>query len=146
MKEKIYLAQTDTTAGFLSKDFKILNEAKKRDLNTPCIITMAEFKELCLHVRVPNIFKNYIRKAKNISFIYPNGKSCRVVKCQSHAKFLKKHKWLYSTSANITCKGFDENYAKMVADEIITDNRGFFEAKASLMLRVNKRKMQKVRV
>lgn len=42
----LYLTQTDTTAGFLSKDFKEINKAKKRALNTPCILTTALFTEL----------------------------------------------------------------------------------------------------
>ncbi|MDR2342471.1 MAG: Sua5 YciO YrdC YwlC family protein, partial [Campylobacteraceae bacterium] len=33
----IYLAQTDTTVGFLSKDIKVLNALKKRPLDKPCI-------------------------------------------------------------------------------------------------------------
>ena len=66
----IYLAQTDTTAGFLSKDEKEINKAKKRDLNTPCILTMAYFAELLCFVRVPKVHKNLVRRARKTSFIY----------------------------------------------------------------------------
>lgn len=66
----LYLAQTDTTAGFLSKDEKEINKAKGRALQTPCILTMSSLKELASLVRVPKAHKNLVRKAKKTSFIY----------------------------------------------------------------------------
>ena len=64
----IFLAQTDTTAGFLSKDFTELNQAKERPLNTPCVITLSKFKELKEFLRVPQIHKNRIRRSKKPHF------------------------------------------------------------------------------
>ena len=66
----LYLAQTDTTAGFLSKDEREINKAKGRALQTPCILTMSSLKELVSLVRVPKAHKNLVRKAKKTSFIY----------------------------------------------------------------------------
>lgn len=66
----LYLAQTDTTAGFLSKDEREINKAKGRALQTPCILTMSSLKELVSLVRVPKTHKNLVRKAKKTSFIY----------------------------------------------------------------------------
>lgn len=66
----LYLAQTDTTAGFLSKDEREINKAKGRALQTPCILTMSSLKELASLVRVPKAHKNLVRKAKKTSFIY----------------------------------------------------------------------------
>ena len=66
----LYLAQTDTTAGFLSKDEREINKAKGRALQTPCILTMSSLKELTSLVRVPKAHKNLVRKAKKTSFIY----------------------------------------------------------------------------
>lgn len=66
----LYLAQTDTTAGFLSKDEREINKAKGRTLQTPCILTMSSLKELASLVRVPKAHKNLVRKAKKTSFIY----------------------------------------------------------------------------
>lgn len=68
----LYLAQTDTTAGFLSKDEREINKAKGRALQTPCILTMSSLKELASLVRVPKAHKNLVRKAKKTSFIYKN--------------------------------------------------------------------------
>ena len=42
----IYLAQTDTTAGFLSKDLTKINQIKRRRVDTPCLITLAKFSNL----------------------------------------------------------------------------------------------------
>ena len=70
----LYLAQTDTTAGFLSKDEREINKAKGRALQTPCILTMSSLKELVSLVRVPTAHKNLVRKAKKTSFIYKNAR------------------------------------------------------------------------
>lgn len=70
----LYLAQTDTTAGFLSKDEREINKAKGRALQTPCILTMSSLKELVSLVRVPKAHKNLVRKAKKTSFIYKNAR------------------------------------------------------------------------
>lgn len=68
----IFLAQTDTTAGFLSKDFRELNRAKRREQDQPCVLTTAKFSELKNFVRVPQKFKNFVRRAKKTTFIYAN--------------------------------------------------------------------------
>ena len=52
----IYLVQTDTTAGFLSKNLHEINHIKNRDLNQPCLITTASFNELLNFPRVPKKF------------------------------------------------------------------------------------------
>lgn len=71
----LYLAQTDTTAGFLSKDEREINKAKGRALQTPCILTMSSLKELASLVRVPKAHKNLVRKAKKTSFIYKKARA-----------------------------------------------------------------------
>ena len=58
----IYLAQTDTTVGFLSQNLSEINAIKNRPLDQPCLITTAKFSELKNLVRVPNRFKNIVRK------------------------------------------------------------------------------------
>lgn len=146
MTNKVYLAQTDTTVGFLSRDMRRLNRLKGRDENMPCIKAMAEFRELCLHVRVPNNFKRFVRYAKGVTFIYPNKEACRVVKEPFHSDFLSKHRWLYSTSANKTKEKFNETFAKIVVDEVIYDERGFFEAKPSDIIKLGRKSKKRVRV
>ena len=60
----IYLAQTDTTAGFLSKDYKEINRAKLRNEGKPCLITTAKFSVLRELARAPKKYKISIRRSK----------------------------------------------------------------------------------
>ncbi|NLY04272.1 MAG: Sua5 YciO YrdC YwlC family protein [Campylobacter sp.] len=135
----IYLAQTDTTAGLLSKDPKKLNLVKERDLNTPCILTTSKFSGL----RVPKKFKNSVRRLRKTTFIYPNSKSIRVVKECEHVKFLDKMGDMYSTSANLSGMKFDEEWARSVADEI--EGEDFKEGESSKIYKISRSKIRKIR-
>lgn len=139
----IYLAQTDTTAGFLSKDLKELNSIKNRPLNQPCLICVSKFKNLQNFSRVPKKYKNLIRRTKKTTFIYPNSQAIRVVKDHPHAKLLDKLEWAYSTSANPHKKGFDIEFAVANAD-IIIDTK-FTPAPASKIYKISKTNIKKIR-
>lgn len=139
----IYLAQTDTTAGFLSKDYRELNRIKGRDEDKPCLITTSKFSELKTLVRVPDKFKNLVRRARKTTFLYPNLKAIRVVKDCPHAKFLDIHGWLYSTSANLSGEKFDEIWARSVADKVV-DNE-FKESASSKIYKISNKKIKKLR-
>ncbi|ASM39524.1 Sua5/YciO/YrdC/YwlC family protein [Campylobacter sp. RM12327] len=139
----IYLAQTDTTAGFLSKNLKELNKIKNRNKNQPCLITVSKLKELNKLTRIPDKFKNLVRKAKKTTFLYPNKKAIRVVKNSPHSKFLDEHGWMYSTSANLHGEKFDLNYAKSVCD-IVVDNE-FFEDLPSKIYKISNTNIKKIR-
>ncbi len=136
MQTKIYLAQTDTTVGFLSKSVKRLNKIKNRSTNKPCIKVVASLDDLKRHVRVPNNHKNLVRRSKKSTFIYPNGQSFRVVTSSPHKDFVKKHGWLYSTSANLSGYEFDESWARSVADEVVGD--GFASFSPSNIVKLGK--------
>lgn len=139
----VYLVQTDTTVGFLSKNLEEINRIKNRDLNQPCLITTASFIELKNFARVPKKFKNLVRKARKTTFIYPNSKSVRVVKDDKHSQFLQTHGWMYSSSANLHEQKFDLEYAKSVADEVIGNE--FIEKKSSRIYKLYKTKIKKIR-
>lgn len=139
----IYLAQTDTTAGFLSKDFKEINRLKNRPLHKPCLITTSKFSELKTLVRVPNKFKNLVRRARKTTFLYPNLKAVRVVKECEHAKFLEKNGWFYSSSANLSSEKFDEAWARSVSDVIVDDE--FKEQASSKIYKLSKTNLKKIR-
>ncbi|WP_086322328.1 Sua5/YciO/YrdC/YwlC family protein [Campylobacter devanensis] len=139
----IYLAQTDTTAGFLSKDLKELNSIKNRPLNQPCLICVSKFKNLQNFSRVPKKYKNLIRRTKKTTFIYPNSQAIRVVRDHPHAKLLDKLGWAYSTSANPHKKGFDIEFAVANAD-IIIDTK-FTPAPASKIYKISKTNIRRIR-
>jgi len=139
----IYLTQTDTTVGLLSKNKEELNKIKKRELNKPILKEVDSLSTLKEFVRVPKNFRKIVRRAKKTTFIYPNKDSFRVVKDENHLRFLKKFKWMYSTSANLHKKKFDKNWAFSVADVIVGSE--FKEGKASTIIKIGKRKCKKLR-
>lgn len=139
----IYLAQTDTTAGFLSQNLEELNRVKNRPLNQPCLICVSKFEMLKNFTRVPCKFKNLVRRAKKTTFIYPNSKAIRVVKDCDHAKFLDEIGWVYSSSANIHGQKFDLEFAKNSADVILDGD--FKELPPSKIYKLSTTNLLKIR-
>jgi len=104
------------------------------------------FQTLLKHTRVPSKYKKMVRKSNLTTFIYPNQNSFRVVNNNhKHFTFLKKFKNIYSTSANITSKRFDKEWAMENADIIIEDKDGFVEQQSSSMYKLSKTKIKKIR-
>lgn len=143
--DKLFLAQTDTTVGFLSQNPKKLSLAKKRDENQPFLICVDSYKKLKQFTRVPKKHKKRIRRADKTSFVYPNKKAIRVIKQPCHVKFLKEFDFLYSTSANIHKSKFDLDYALSCAEIILEDSRAFYETSASQIFKLGKKKIHKLR-
>lgn len=142
MDKRVFLVQTDTTVGLLSKDKIRLNAIKKRPLEQKIIKTSPYLNELKKVSRVPNTHKNTVRKAKKTTFIYPNSESFRVV-FGEHTKFYKDYDldWVYSTSANEHKKSFDISISAKV-DVVI---KPFYESKSSTMIKLGKTKAKKLR-
>ncbi len=143
--KRLYLAQTDTTVGFLSQDAKRLASTKGRPAHKAFIIAVSSAKNLKDFVRVPKKWRKLVRQAKRTTFAYPNGKAVRVVKDSEHKKFLDHFGWMYSTSANPSGKNFDEAWARQQADVIVEDKRGFFEGKPSKILRLGRTRAMRIR-
>ncbi|BAF69660.1 Sua5/YciO/YrdC/YwlC family protein [Nitratiruptor sp. SB155-2] len=143
--KKIYLAQTDTTVGFLSQDDSKLANIKNRPPSKPFLIAVSSFSVLKYFVRVPNKYKKRVRRSKRSTFIYPNGKALRVIKSTEHYRFLKKFGWFYSTSANESGKRFERHWAVQKADIVVEDRRGLYESKPSKIFRLSQRKLKKIR-
>ncbi len=142
---KIYLAQTDTTAGFLTQNSKKLAKIKNRPPNKPFLICVDSLATLKKFARVPTKFKKEVRRAKKTTFIYPNSKAIRVVKDEMHLRFLKKLNWCYSSSANESGKGFDLEFAKRSAEVIVEDWRGFFEGTPSKLIKLGEKRKKRLR-
>lgn len=141
----IILAQTDTTAGFLSLDKHRLNRAKNRQEDQETLRTFGSFADLMRCSRVPNAHKRFIRQASKISTILPNKKSFRVVKDPLHREFLRYFGGLYSTSANRTKEPFSLEFALQVADIIALDSRGLYEDKPSAIYRLSRTRKRRTR-
>jgi len=142
----IYLAQTDTTVGFLSDSDKRLNLIKKRPISQKTLRVVDSFKTLKTYVRVQNQHKRMVRNSKKTSFIYPKGESFRVVdRNNKHYKFIKKFGTIYSTSANESGANFDVNFAVEKCDVEVLTNKKHFECDASSILKLRKNKYRKIR-
>jgi len=134
----VYLAQTDTTAGFLSQDEKKLKQIKNRVDKKRFIASVDSLKTLKTFTRIPKIHRKMIRRAKKTTIVYQNNQAIRVVKNKNHLRFLKKIRWAYSTSSNATGLEFEESFAKKNADVIIYNKYGFHEKKSSTIVKCGK--------
>ena len=141
----IYLAQTDTTVGFLSQNRDALLHVKKRDIKKEFIISVDSFKTLKKFTRVPQKYKKFIRRAKKTTIVYPKNLAIRVVKDKEHLKFLKKLKWTYSTSSNPSGQDFEREFAKEKADVIIYNKLDFDEKKPSMIVKCAKISKRRLR-
>lgn len=142
----VYLVQTDTTVGFVSSDPKLLCAIKMRDPNQKVLQEVDSYSTLLRNTRVPNRFKKQVRRACKISLIYPNGLSFRVVDNRSfHHDFIKKFHALYSTSANQTSSRYQFDFAYGVSDVVVFNKKGFEEKQSSSILKLNNKKMKRIR-
>ena len=141
----IYLVQTDTVAGFLSRDRKRLAFIKKRPLNKPFLINTGSFEKQKEFVRSPKNFRSKIRRAKKSTFIYKNSYAIRVVFDDDFKSFIKKFGWLYSTSANKSGEKFDINFALQNADIIVEGKKGYKKSNPSAIFKLSKSRMKKIR-
>ncbi len=141
----VFLVQTDTTVGVLSKDSKKLYDIKKRDKDKPFLISLGTFCELKSFTRVPKDFRKNIRRAKKTTFVYPDKKAIRVVDDVNHKEFLSRFGWQYSTSANQSGRKFDFDYIKDKVDIIIHNPKGFSEKNSSTILQIGNKKIRRLR-
>jgi len=144
-KNEIFLAQTDTTVGFLSQNSDKLKNLKNRDINKPFLKIVDSFFTLKKFVRPPNRFKNKIRRSKKTTFIYSNNQAIRVNFNLEHNKLLQKFKWFYSTSANEKSKKYDSYFAYQNATVVCEDNRGLFETSSSKIIKLSQNKEVRLR-
>ncbi|WP_041962812.1 Sua5 YciO YrdC YwlC family protein [Sulfurospirillum cavolei] len=141
----VYLAQTETTAGFLSQNAVALATIKNRPNGKPFLMSVDSLHTLRTFTRIPKEHKNRIRRAKKTTFAYPCGLAIRVIQDKDHLQFLGKLTWSYSTSSNPSGKGFDEAFAIEKADVVVFTCKGFFEDKPSKIFKLGKEKMRKLR-
>ena len=155
-KNAIFLAQSDTTAGFLSANqLRILN-VKNSPKNKAILRESCDLAHIKNITRIPRILQKRIRRANKTTFIFDNGLSFRVVFAESsgessansvnlHHTFLKRFGALFSSSANKKGKNFDLRFALQNADIIVSDSRGLREDSPSHIFKVKKSKLKKIR-
>ena len=152
LSNAIFLAQSDTTAGFLSANqLRILN-AKNSPKNKAILRESCDIAHIKNITRIPQILCERIRRAKKTTFIFDNGLSFRVVRddfgdkgTNLHHAFLKRFGTLFSSSANKKGKKFDLQFALQNANIIVSDSRGLREDLPSTIFKVKKSKLKKIR-
>ena len=142
-KDIIILSQTDTTVGFLSQNAKLIDSIKQRKSGKRYITALASLELLKQKSRVPKRYRAYVRRAKKTTFILPNGNSYRVIKDKQHLLLIKRYGWLYTTSANLSGKDIDLDFAKSKADIIIYPLTS--HGKSSTIIKLGKNSKKKIR-
>ena len=117
MDSCLFLTNTDTTIGLLSKDKERLDRAKKRLPNKSYIQALPSLASI--KKRVPKKFRREVRVAKKSTFILSKEYSFRVIKDKRHNLLINRLSWAYTTSANQSGKDFDYTFAYSRADIII---------------------------
>lgn len=142
----VYLVQTDTTVGFSSYDDEKLSTIKQRPSSKKILHTVDSFKTLNNNTRIPRNFRKKVRNSRKTTFIYPNGKSFRVVeKSSDFYNFIHKFGILYSTSANKTGEKFEREFAIAGADVLVEDKKSFYETKASTIIKLTNKSFKVLR-
>ncbi|WP_233704379.1 L-threonylcarbamoyladenylate synthase [Helicobacter cynogastricus] len=145
MNTNIILMQSDTTAGFFSSNAHTLNRAKHSPQNKPLLQVLTSLR--ALPVRVPSIHRSFVRRARKTSFIYPTNppQSYRVIQ-HSQAQYpLEILGQLYSTSANLSGKDFDLQWAHQTATIIIEDKRKLYQAPSSTIFKLSRTRKKRWR-
>ncbi len=142
----IYLVQTDTSVGFSSSNYENLSQIKRRNKKQKILQTLKSFKCLKEQARIPKKFKKKVRKSKYTTFIYPNLKAFRVInQTNNFYLFIKKFNMLYSTSANLTKQGFNQDFARQNSDIIVLSKKKFSSKNESKIFKLGKNKLSKIR-
>ena len=138
----VILTQTDTTVGFLSQNETKLQKIKSRPSSKPFIKVYKNFQ--ALDFRTPKSKRKMLRRAVKTTFIV-NNIAFRVAADKLNSQILRDSQWNYSTSANESGKVYNRDFCEEKADIIIEDKDGLFEAKASKLLKINRKKIRRVR-
>ena len=141
----LFLAQSDTTAGFLSKSKDRILLAKQNTQDKPILLESHTLFLIKKYSKIPQIINKAIRRSKKTTFIFQNNRSFRLVNDGLHSRFLEDFGLLYSSSANLHKHTFDLNFAINKADVLVVDKRGIFESSPSKIFKIKKNKIKKIR-
>ena len=140
--KRVYLTQTDTTIGFVSQDGERLTEIKRRPPSKHYIRAIPSLKS---YIRVPQRYKNHIRRSKTSTFILPNGDSYRIIRDRDHIKLIDRLGWAYTTSANLSGSEYDSDFAKEVSDVIVGSPAQLQNRPASKIFKINNSTIKRLR-
>jgi tRNA A37 threonylcarbamoyladenosine synthetase subunit TsaC/SUA5/YrdC len=145
LKAMVFLTQTDTTIGFVSQNADMLTKIKQRPPYKHYIKALPSLQVLKTFTRVPNRYKNNVRRAKRSTFIFPNGHSYRIIRETEHLQLIQKLGWDYTTYANISGDPYDRTFSESVADIIVGFPTKNSRQIASQIVKLNNSRMKRVR-
>jgi len=143
LQNSLFLTATDTTIGFISKDSKKLDSVKQRPPSKYYIKALDSLYSLKGYTRIPKAHKKWVRRAQKSTFITPSGRSFRVIKDPHHLLLLQRLGWAYTTSANLSGKEYDPNFAKEAADIIVLPLKS--SGRASKIVKLGKQRAKRIR-
>ena len=143
LKDKVFLTSTDTTIGFVSQNSDKLNEIKQRPKEKKFIKAVNSLDTLKSMTRVPDMHKKMVRRAQKSTFIM-KGESFRVINDEHHLLLLDRLQWAYTTSANLSGKEIDVEFATRNAD-IIIHPLNEKRSKASQIFKLGIKKIKRLR-
>ncbi|RUM64959.1 MAG: hypothetical protein DSZ03_03465 [Sulfurimonas sp.] len=145
MTQWVFLAQTDTTVGFLSQDAAKLRAIKQRQSHKPFLKVYPSLQAFKTdHSHIPNRYKSMLRRTKKCTFI-SKGRAFRIVYDAEHNRLLKRFRFMYSTSANQSTHRYDKEFCIRNSDIIVQDSRGLTEESPSRIVQLGKKKRRKLR-
>ena len=115
---QVFLTSTDTTIGFVSQNSDMLNHIKQRPKDKKFIRAVNSLNTLMDFTRVPKIHKKLVRRTEKTTFVILD-QSFRVIKDSHHLLLIDRLKWAYTTSANLSGKEYDEDFALSVSDVVV---------------------------
>lgn len=142
-EDKVFLTQTDTTIGFVSQNADRITAIKQRPPHKHYIKAVNTLQTLSTFTRVPQKHKNRVRRSRKTTFVMLNGHSYRVVQDKHHLLLLDRLKWVLTSSANLSGEGYDEHFAKEMADVIIEPLQG--TRQASSIYKLGKHTLRRIR-
>ena len=142
-RDIVILSETDTTVGFLSQNAYLIDKIKGRPSGKRYITALASLSSLKSRCRVPEKFRKYVRRANKTTFIFPNGESYRVVKDKRHLLLIERYGRLHTTSANISGKEIDLEFAKEKADIIIYPLKN--HGRSSTIIKLGRKRKKRIR-
>ncbi|MBD3807762.1 MAG: Sua5/YciO/YrdC/YwlC family protein [Epsilonproteobacteria bacterium] len=142
-KKLVFLTKTDTTIGFISQNNNKLNKIKNRPKNKKFITAIDSINSINKLTRIPLTHKKRVRRAVKTTFVIKD-ESFRVVKDKRHLLLLNRLGWAYTTSANLSGKKYNEDFAKENADVIISP-LDLKIKKASAIFKLGKKNIKRLR-
>jgi len=145
IRKPVILAQTDTTVGFASQNYRQLSTIKSRPSSKPFIKVYNNFSTFLNDKnRVPHSQKSFVRRSKKTTFIIQNN-AFRINSLTISSQVQRNMDYYYSTSANEKDKSFERVFCEQKVDIIIEDKNGLHENSSSILLKINNKRKRRIR-